>query len=215
MAGWHYTDDDAQRSAVDAAEIDRLIAAGTIRADTFVWRAGLPEWERAGAHFEFADASPPPLSHTAPATRTDIGPDGLYVGAPSREIFEAAKVCLTKYATFSGRASRSEFWFVFPVLSLITMFGMLLPFSAVSWRRLHDIDRTGWWLGGGLLASVLAYGAVLGIIVAQAVAGTLGQEPSPVLLGIVMVLTFAAFPYSITIFIFYVTKGTLGPNRFG
>ena len=73
-----------------------------------------------------------------------------------------------KYVNFSGRAARSEFWFwtlfVFsrqsaaaiidmarsgsaasPVHSLVSL-ALFLPGLAVSVRRLHDLDRTGWWL---------------------------------------------------------------------
>jgi uncharacterized membrane protein YhaH (DUF805 family) len=67
--------------------------------------------------------------------------------------------CLSQYATFSGRASRSEFWwfFLFQILALIVsgMLGdvaysilallLLLPALAVGTRRLHDVGRSGWW----------------------------------------------------------------------
>jgi uncharacterized membrane protein YhaH (DUF805 family) len=83
----------------------------------------------------------------------------------------AIKTCLSKYATFTGRARRSEFWFfvLFQVLlgigaSIIdagffgrspyepSPFGalvnlaLLLPALAVHVRRLHDKDYSGWWL---------------------------------------------------------------------
>ncbi|MDQ3058119.1 MAG: DUF805 domain-containing protein [Pseudomonadota bacterium] len=72
---------------------------------------------------------------------------------------QAISTCLSKYATFSGRASRSEFWwfFLFQVLVLVaasmigeTLYGLvalgfLLPSLAVATRRLHDIDKSGWW----------------------------------------------------------------------
>lgn len=71
---------------------------------------------------------------------------------------EAVKTCLGKYATFRGRASRSEFWWfaLFTVaLSIIvssfsvTLNGLvslalLLPSLAAGARRLHDIGKTGW-----------------------------------------------------------------------
>ena len=73
------------------------------------------------------------------------------------------------YVNFSGRAPRSEYWFWtlfsvlvsiaatlidlalfqslnFSPLSTIVSLGLLLPSLAVSVRRLHDLDRTGWWL---------------------------------------------------------------------
>lgn len=84
----------------------------------------------------------------------------------------------SKYATFSGRASRPEFWwwalFVFLLvavasfldrlivlpalgfsasdqeagqpLAMITSLAVLLPNIAVAMRRLHDSNKSGWWL---------------------------------------------------------------------
>ena len=75
------------------------------------------------------------------------------------DFVQAIKSCLGQYATFSGRAKRSEFWwfFLFQVLVMVAaiMLGdvingiaslaLLLPALAVGARRLHDIGRTGWW----------------------------------------------------------------------
>ena len=72
---------------------------------------------------------------------------------------QAVQSCLSQYATFSGRAPRSEFWwfFLFQILALIVsgMLGqaaysvvaliLLLPALAVGTRRLHDVGRSGWW----------------------------------------------------------------------
>jgi uncharacterized membrane protein YhaH (DUF805 family) len=73
---------------------------------------------------------------------------------------ESISTCFTKYAAFTGRASRSEYWwwFLFTFLasaatgivseSLSALFslGVLLPSLAVGARRLHDTDRSGWFL---------------------------------------------------------------------
>ncbi|MBC6441943.1 MAG: DUF805 domain-containing protein [Rhodobacteraceae bacterium] len=85
---------------------------------------------------------------------------------------EAIQTCFSKYIDFTGRAARAEFWWwqlflviVWFTLAIIdvallgvdfslgevgvltTLFGLavLLPGLAVSVRRLHDIDRSGWW----------------------------------------------------------------------
>ncbi|MFC6282645.1 MULTISPECIES: DUF805 domain-containing protein [Polaromonas] len=72
---------------------------------------------------------------------------------------QAISTCFSKYATFSGRASRSEFWWfmLFEVILLgvtsaisdilygIVALALVLPVLAVGARRLHDIGRTGWW----------------------------------------------------------------------
>ena len=86
------------------------------------------------------------------------------IKTPSMSFGEALKTCFKKYATFSGRARRSEFWW-FSVLNwllsiaayaatfylLIAVIGiigllLLLPSLAVTVRRLHDTGKSGWWL---------------------------------------------------------------------
>ena len=81
---------------------------------------------------------------------------------------DAIKTCLkNKYANFSGRASRSEFWFfylfniiVYAILLLLSVtvsfkflwvfgifvLGIIIPALAVTFRRLHDINKSGWFL---------------------------------------------------------------------
>jgi uncharacterized membrane protein YhaH (DUF805 family) len=80
---------------------------------------------------------------------------------------DAVRACFNKFATFEGRASRSEFWwfYVFTLIvgiivdiathatdsSVVTVVGALvslaivIPSLAVASRRLHDIGRSGWW----------------------------------------------------------------------
>jgi uncharacterized membrane protein YhaH (DUF805 family) len=111
---------------------------------------------------------------------------------------------LKHYAEFSGRARRSEYW-NFVLLNLIVAFVLsfadtvvrkilgfgvfgpvyalvvLLPSIAVSIRRLHDTDRSGWWL---LLAFVPIVGLVLIWFLAEdGNAGTnrYGQNPKLVI----------------------------------
>lgn len=78
---------------------------------------------------------------------------------------QAVSTGFAKYVEFGGRASRSEYWYwtLFAVIvtvigniidgvlginavSMIVGLGLLLPGLAVSARRLHDIDRTFWWV---------------------------------------------------------------------
>lgn len=71
---------------------------------------------------------------------------------------ESIQTCFSKYANFSGRASRSEYWWWFLFVFLATMaasvvndkvsalfsIAVMLPGLAVGARRLHDIDKSGW-----------------------------------------------------------------------
>ena len=63
--------------------------------------------------------------------------------------------CFSKYATFEGRATRSEYWWFWLVDALVSSIpgvgdycalATLLPMIAVSVRRLHDTEHSGWWL---------------------------------------------------------------------
>jgi len=78
---------------------------------------------------------------------------------------------LKKYAVFSGRARRKEYWMFFlsnviilfvlgfveglagspGIVGMLYSLGVLIPSIAVSVRRLHDTDRSGWWLLIGLV----------------------------------------------------------------
>ncbi len=109
---------------------------------------------------------------------------------------KAVKTCLNKYADFSGRARRSEYWYFFlflvivdtvasildsalfgdlSALYLIATLALIVPSIAAGVRRLHDTNRSGWWL-------------LLGFI--------------PVIGAIVLI-------------VFFCQRGTAGPNQFG
>ena len=71
---------------------------------------------------------------------------------------ESVRTCFTKYADFKGCAKRSEFWwwvlfyfvvsivlgFISQALAGIFSLATLVPYIAVTARRLHDTDRSGW-----------------------------------------------------------------------
>lgn len=105
---------------------------------------------------------------------------------------------LKKYAVFTGRAQRSEYWFFVlfnfiitfvlgfveglvggpGIVSLIYSLAVLIPSIAVSVRRLHDSDRTGWWL---LIALIPLIGAII-LIIFMVLESTPGQNrfgPNP------------------------------------
>ena len=90
---------------------------------------------------------------------------------PMVSFMEAVKLGFSKYFRFSGRSTRAEYWWwtlfvvmadiVLAVVDTLTgtmgMFGdsgllgalfelaILIPSFALGARRLHDIDRSGWW----------------------------------------------------------------------
>jgi uncharacterized membrane protein YhaH (DUF805 family) len=95
---------------------------------------------------------------------------------------EAISDGFSKYATFSGRSSRSAYWWwilfyvlVFivasvldgvintPAISILVWLGFFLPNLAVLVRRLHDTDHSGWWVLIGLIPLI---GAIVLIVFA-------------------------------------------------
>lgn len=103
--------------------------------------------------------------------------DSILRGNGNMDFVTAVKTGFAKFATFQGRAARSEFWFftLFTwlvsvvlslvdavtgtgVLSLIFALAVLIPGIAVAVRRLHDTDRSGWWY-------LLLFVPIVGIIV--------------------------------------------------
>lgn len=92
-----------------------------------------------------------------------------------RGLADAVRICFQKYADFSGRAPRSEYWWwrlfvllvnlalgflagavhtipdmkiLVPAMKGLFSLGIFLPDLAVTVRRLHDTGRSGWWLAG-------------------------------------------------------------------
>ncbi len=111
---------------------------------------------------------------------------------------------LKKYAVFSGRARRKEYWMFFlfnliisiillaidkmtgsfsettgiGILESIYSLAVIIPSIAVAVRRLHDTDRSGWWL---LIALIPLIGAIV-LLVFMVQDGKPGQNrygPNP------------------------------------
>lgn len=107
-------------------------------------------------------------------------------------IIENFKTIMTKkYFCFEGRAGRAEFWYWvlvcviinvvlgivdqiigFEILEGLFNLAVLLPGLGVSVRRLHDTNRSGWWLLLGLIPLV---GAII-VIIFYAQAGQRGEN---------------------------------------
>ena len=86
------------------------------------------------------------------------------------DVQKSIAICLKKFATFDGRASRSEYWWFQFFYALVGFFAVIidsmfvdnsvtwgpleivstlilfLPATAVFARRLHDVNKSGWWL---------------------------------------------------------------------
>ena len=136
---------------------------------------------------------------------------------------------LKKYADFSGRAPRAEYWWfylgyiilavvlnvlvrissVFGILGLLYL-GLIIPMLAVGVRRLHDTNRTGWWL----LAPILPYAVGMAMAFPAIMSGA-ASPASMTGLGTASIFFMIGFALAIVVFIFSVLPGTKGPNKYG
>ena len=249
---WYYADGREPRGPFSRSEIAALVGKGAVRADTFVWADGMADWVEAQAT-ELAPPARPqsptpptppapssrrrraePPARPAPGARAAIGPGGP---APAMGFKEAVTTCLKqKYATFSGRGSRSEYWYFllfyvianvvtlaidgalfdpdieFTPVSTILGLALFVPSLSVTVRRLHDTDRSAWWLLLGLAPFVAAFGLAMAMPAITVLEGG-DSETTALVVGLAFLGTMlAAF---LVLLVFMVQKGTPGPNRYG
>ena len=144
-------------------------------------------------------------------------------------LVQSLRTCLfTKLLTLRGRACRSEFWWLMlaalifnlcgSVLLLIPLAGALVYAALSVWlgvanltatvRRLHDVNKRGWWLmlplGGALVACSAA------VIMLSLYPGNYNAA-----MGVVSMACFFILALYLVLLIMCSVKGTDGPNRFG
>jgi len=129
---------------------------------------------------------------------------------------EAVKICFKKYFNFKDRASRSEYWYfaLFGVivygigigmifisykliwLLVVISIALIIPFIAVTARRLHDINKSGWFQ----LLSVPA-GILEAVFHAQK--------------GLEILFMIIGWVCALYLFVLYIQEGDRNSNRFG
>ena len=135
---------------------------------------------------------------------------------PLMDFGDAISICFKKYADFTGRARRSEYWWfmLFTALVSWTCIGSLvclLPNLAVTVRRLHDTNRTGWWVGVTLIMSILYSGLYFAVLVRANILDLESSGPWVALVGSGMVCILLG----IVIFVFTLFDSDKGPNKYG
>jgi len=142
---------------------------------------------------------------------------------------------LKKYAVFSGRAPRAEYWWFVLAASVVGValgfvdaaltgpiygaygpFGLVftlalaVPGLAVLVRRLHDTGKSGWWA----LVRAVSYVFLVGGASAAGLTTWIEQLPGAVLIALaVMFLGWGIAAFAL--FLFVITEGDGGPNRYG
>ena len=147
---------------------------------------------------------------------------------------EAIKTCFSKYFTFRGRARRSEYWYFYlftfllgvaatlldlvlglgggeiGVIGSLASLGTFFPSVSAQVRRLHDTGRSGWWIGGAIIAAIIFVFLIAGSIGASAT-GDFGAIAGV----LIIVFILGLIGYGITMLVFLCTDSQEGSNKYG
>lgn len=136
-----------------------------------VWCEGMPNWADASTVADLQSllypyqAPMPQPPYQGGYQQQGYGQQS-YNTPPEVSLGDAIKICFNKYADFTGRARRSEFWYwqlfnlivgfsvgiavgwipiIGQIISILVSLAFVIPNYAVGARRLHDTGRSGWW----------------------------------------------------------------------
>ena len=153
-----------------------------------------------------------------------------------------------KYACFKGRASRREYWttiliiFItellvsipdtivnlsirsatnFSLFSTIYGIAIFLPALSLTFRRLHDVGRSGWWIISECIVAAVMMISLCSAVIAGIVNNSLRMGLCFVDAGMIslalfgLLLAIVCFSIQIIVFVFTLLKGQTGPNKYG
>jgi len=118
---------------------------------------------------------------------------GLFVAMVGSAIFSAAG------GSAGGLFATGGIAMVLLLVMCVVWLALLIPSLAVAVRRLHDTERSGWWVGGYLILAV----------VSNVLRSSMGSG------GLATLLSVATLIYAITLLVFMFLDGTRGPNKYG
>ena len=152
----------------------------------------------------------------------------------------AKRPILEKYADFTGRASRPEFWwyvlalvvafivvgileriggvahmfwYTWGPLTLLLRLATIVPSLAVTARRLHDTNRSGWWVLLPLVPECLAMFMAITTAGAVMAGGGIGAAVGGgILTGLIGLVALAG---AVVLIVFCAMPGQAGDNRYG
>lgn len=148
---------------------------------------------------------------------------------------DAVRSVFSRYAGFSGRARRSEYWYFYLFTVLVSIAAsiadallrplvagengvvgalaslvLLLPGLAVTVRRLHDTGRRGWWVLLPLAPTLLVLVGVVWLVLGTVLGGGVGAALALVVIGCLLMLAA-----TVTLLVFMCLDSDPGPNRYG
>ena len=187
-------------------ELNELLGNG-LTPQSYVWNETMSNWLPAMQ-----------VPEVAAMLNTQQSPSMPVNNAKEVGFTDALRICFKKYATFTGRARRSEFWWFYLWFLIFSLFTcglaaivLLIPFISVTFRRLHDTGRSGWWWGVGALCNTIYY--VIYYINLFSAISDYGIPPALSVFDIAY--SIVSLVYGIVIFVFLVQDSHAGVNKYG
>jgi uncharacterized membrane protein YhaH (DUF805 family) len=214
--GWHYAEGERVIGPISEEQLLAAINQRRDGQDVLVWRNGFQNWQRAG---DVPELKPRLAAASAlPGQATPLAPQAGAIAQPAPAGF------VQLWFGFTGRINRAKYWLVVlvnvglvmaaAVVAAVTGLMLLTPVwiaasvlflvllvsgLAAAAKRLHDRDKSAWWI----LVFILLPSVISGI----------GQQ-----FGEAFVLVTGLISLAISIWAFVelgCLRGTRGPNRFG
>lgn len=172
---YYYTINGVRQVPITLVELKALAVHEALKRSDLVWTEGMAAWQSAGSTADIFQGLPPdldPVQQTPPPLPAATPPPlpaksaANITAPPGNSFFSWYLHVLKNYAVFDGRARRREFWSFYlvnaciwfltglvdglcgdpGVLFTLYTFATLIPLIGVGIRRMHDTDRSGWWI---------------------------------------------------------------------
>lgn len=150
-------------------------------------------------------------------------PEMGYVAQKAPGFNASITMAVSKLLRFKGRSRRAEYWWpalvTFLAYLLLPMIGFAFSLCMIplTFRRLHDTGRSGWWWGAGAIAQAAVMGyAFFALVEGLAVKG----DPLTYFNFQTMVVNYwylyaAVLAYRVVLIVFLCQDGGRGANRYG
>lgn len=158
-----------------------------------------------------------------------------YTELPQVGFIEANKLAFTKIVDFKGRIRRSEYWWAILGLGIIALLTTWIPFAgnaiavvitlaevSLTFRRLHDTNRSGWWIGGQVIFGVLLLALVFALFGAAILSGDVdsinAEELAANSIGAISALVIGyiiALIWQVVIIVFCCIDSDVETNKYG
>ncbi len=145
---------------------------------------------------------------------------------PSLGFSEAINKAASNILKFEGRSRRSEYWWTMVIVYLVSIvltplagFALSLLTVPLTFRRLHDTGRSGWWWGGcailqGIVIILFVYDMIMAYLNADNMYGY-GDDIMWAFLLKYSFLSVLIIIYKIVLIVFYCIDSEPYENLYG